>query len=220
METLRRLRARQDPAFDEYFDEASRTVLDEVHRIATIVTEFTRYARLPPPRPEPVDVGELAEQVAQLHRPALGAVQLVVRHEAKGVVVKADRDQVVQVLTNLIQNARDALGEGGGLVTVSITEDAEGARITVADDGPGVPPDVLPRLFEPYATTKATGTGLGLAISQRIAVEHGGALRHRPSARGAAFELQLPFEGPVVASEPPLGTPLPGPPSEARIAAR
>jgi len=68
VETLRRLRARDDPAFDEYFDEATRTVLDEVHRIANIVTEFTRFARLPPPRPVEVDLVELVKQVASLQK--------------------------------------------------------------------------------------------------------------------------------------------------------
>ena len=68
VETLRRLRAREDPRFDEYFDEATRTVLDEVHRIANIVTEFTRFARLPPPRPQELDVEEVARHVVQIHK--------------------------------------------------------------------------------------------------------------------------------------------------------
>src|SRR5579863_6829779 len=63
VETLRRLRARNDPEFDAYFDEATRTVLDEVHRIANIVTEFTRFARLSPLRPQTVDAADLAQQV-------------------------------------------------------------------------------------------------------------------------------------------------------------
>ncbi len=67
VETLRRLRARQDPEFDAYFDQATRTVLDEVARIAGIVTEFTRFARLPQPRPEEIDLVEVARQVVQMH---------------------------------------------------------------------------------------------------------------------------------------------------------
>ena len=72
VETLRRLRARQDPEFDAYFDQATRTVLDEVVRIANIVTEFTRFARLPQPRPEIIDVVEVARQVVQMHAIAGG----------------------------------------------------------------------------------------------------------------------------------------------------
>src|SRR6185436_4579859 len=67
VETLRRLRARNDPAFDEYFDEATRTVLDEVQRIAGIVTEFTRFARLPAPEPAPMNLNETVRSVVNLH---------------------------------------------------------------------------------------------------------------------------------------------------------
>jgi signal transduction histidine kinase len=212
VETLRRLRARKDPQFDAYFDEATRTVLDEVHRISTIVTEFTRFARLPAPRPQPVDIAELARQVVGLHSAgATGArVRLVVRGAPPSVL--ADRDQMVQVLTNLLQNALDAvkgLGEAG---EVDVTVAAEGplhVSVTMRDNGPGIAPDMASRLFDPYATTKAHGTGLGLAIAQRIAIEHRGELSCEergpsgnlsvsPSGKtsGAVFRLVLSVEGP------------------------
>ena len=201
VETLRRLRARDDPAFDEYFDEATRTVLDEVHRISNIVTEFTRFARLPPPKPKPVDLVELARSVVKLHE-AGGAVRLEAR-EAK-LEAKVDRDQIVQVLTNLVQNAQDAIkGRADGEVTVVVARDgAEHASVLVRDNGPGIAPEIAQRLFEPYATNKPQGTGLGLAIAQRIAMEHQGELSHaaRPSG-GAEFRLLLPLEGPPPVSE-------------------
>jgi nitrogen fixation/metabolism regulation signal transduction histidine kinase len=198
VETLRRLRARADPEFDAYFDEATRTVLDEVHRISNIVTEFTRFARLPPPRPQPVDVAELVHQVVRLHEANRGAARLRVLVDGTPPLVQADRDQIVQVLTNLVQNALDALDSTEGDVTVSVgAEGPDHVRVTVADSGPGVSPEIASRLFEPYATNKEHGTGLGLAIAQRIAIEHGGELAYVPSAaRGAAFRLILPVAGP------------------------
>jgi len=200
VETLRRLRARADPEFDAYFDEATRTVLDEVHRISNIVTEFTRFARLPPPRPQRVDVAELAHQVVRLHEANKGSAQLRVQVQGTPPVIFADRDQIVQVLTNLVQNALDALDSTGGEVNVSIGEEGpHHVRVIVADSGPGVAPEIASRLFEPYATNKEHGTGLGLAIAQRIAVEHGGELAYVPTAaRGAAFRLILPVAGPPV----------------------
>lgn len=206
VETLRRLRARNDPAFDEYFDEATRTVLDEVHRISNIVTEFTRFARLPPPRPEAVDLTELVRQVVQLQRPAAGSARLEVHVGRQPPVVRADRDQIIQVLTNVLQNAVEAVAAvPNGTVTATLEGDRDTAWVTIFDNGPGIAPDVAPRLFEPYATTKATGTGLGLAIAQRIALEHGGELTYvGPSpAGGAAFRLVLPVDGPPPISEPP-----------------
>lgn len=203
VETLRRLRARDDPAFDDYFDEATRTVLEEVHRISNIVTEFTRFARLPPPKPQEVDLVDLARSVAKLHETGQAAVVRLDVREPK-VLVRADKDQIVQVLTNLVQNALDAVKDTqGGEVTVGVTKpDAAHGALVVRDNGPGVAPELAPRLFEPYATTKPHGTGLGLAIAQRIAMEHQGELAYaaRPSG-GAEFRLVLPVEGPPPVSE-------------------
>jgi two-component system, NtrC family, nitrogen regulation sensor histidine kinase NtrY len=208
VETLRRLRARGDPAFDEYFEEATRTVLDEVARISHIVSQFTRFSRLPPPRPAPMDAVETARQVASLH----AAGDAPVDFSASPVPpLVADRDQVVQVLTNLVQNAIDAIaGREGARVRVRVEPgEREHALFVVEDDGPGIPEEIRERLFEPYATTKPNGTGLGLAIAQRIAVEHAGELRHAsPREGGTRFELWLPLAGPSLLPEPPTVTGL------------
>jgi signal transduction histidine kinase len=202
VETLRRLRARQDPAFDEYFDEATRTVLDEVHRISNIVTEFTRFARLPPPKPQQLDVEDVARHVVQLHRADAGATRLSLEVRRRPPQVRADRDQIIQVLTNLVQNALDAVrGRPGAAVTVTLDADGNNAALIVRDNGPGIAPEMAARLFEPYATTKAHGTGLGLAIAQRIAVEHDGELTYAGSPEGALFRLVLPVDGPPPLSE-------------------
>lgn len=207
VETLRRLRAREDPRFDEYFDEATRTVLDEVHRISNIVTEFTRFARLPPPRPQDVDVEEIARHVIQVHKASAGDTHLSHVTQRRAPAIRADRDQVIQVLTNLVQNALDAVkATPNGAVTLTTDTDGHYASFTVADNGPGVTPEFAGRLFEPYATTKSTGTGLGLAIAQRIAYEHNGELSYvgaSATGKGAVFRLVLPVDGPPLASEAP-----------------
>jgi two-component system nitrogen regulation sensor histidine kinase NtrY len=210
VETLRRLRARGDPQFDAYFDEATRTVLDEVHRISNIVTEFTRFARLPPPRPQQVDVVELARQVVGLHTAEGPGPHVSVVVRGTPPPVRADRDQMVQILTNLLQNAIEAVKDRGDAGEVAVMVAAEGpshVAVTVRDNGPGVSPEMASRLFEPYATTKDHGTGLGLAIAQRIAIEHRGELSYEDGgvcapgassrgAPGAAFRLLLSVEGP------------------------
>jgi signal transduction histidine kinase len=207
VETLRRLRARGDPAFDEYFDEATRTVLGEVHRISDIVTEFTRFARLPSPRPEDVDLAQVVNDVVQLQRPLAGACAVDASVVGQVPHVRADRDQIVQVLVNLVKNAVEASqGTPGARVKVTVASPQAGVvEVTVEDNGPGVPKAIEGRLFEPYATTKAEGTGLGLAIAQRIAVEHDGELASLPreAGAGAAFRLRLPVAGPPVVAEAP-----------------
>ncbi|WP_437287919.1 sensor histidine kinase [Sorangium sp. So ce406] len=218
VETLRRLRQRDDPAFDDYFEEATSTVLDEVHRIANIVTEFTRFARLPPPNLEPVDLVAIARGVVTLHAaPASGEptaggtggaaprVELVADPIPR---VSADRDQIIQVLTNLVQNGLDAAAAVRRDPRVSVTIGplpSDRVRIVVRDNGPGVAEEMVPRLFEPYATSKEKGTGLGLAIAQRIVFEHGGEISYRKAQKGGAvFEIWLPVAGPPLL-EKPLG---------------
>lgn len=203
VETLRRLRARSDPAFDDYFDEATRTVLAEVHRISNIVTEFTRFARLPSPKLADVELGALVEPIVALHRAGKSNVAIELVREASRVETVADRDQIVQVVTNLIQNAADACaGQADARIEVRVgLQSADAAHVTVRDNGPGIRPEIAERLFEPYATTKTKGTGLGLAIAQRIAVDHGGELACVATGpRGATFRLVVPIAGP---SEPP-----------------
>jgi two-component system nitrogen regulation sensor histidine kinase NtrY len=200
VETLRRLRARSDPAFDEYFDEATRTVLDEVARISNIVTEFTKFARLPPPAPAPMKLLETARSVVVLH--SSGGTQVTLTGDAE-IDLVADRDQVVQVLTNLIQNALDAVRSvAEPRVTVSVERRDDRAVFRVRDNGPGVSDEVKQRLFEPYLTTKPEGTGLGLAIVQRIVVEHGGDIELvTPPEGGAEFVVSLPLSGPPMLPE-------------------
>ncbi|GMV15939.1 MAG: HAMP domain-containing protein [Myxococcales bacterium] len=204
VETLRRLRARDDPAFDEYFDEATRTVLEEVTRISNIVSEFTRFARLPPPNPAPTELAEVAKKVVNLHASSGAELELVV---SQVPIVNADADQMVQVLTNLIQNAIDAAkARPDPRVTVELRPHGpDRVVLSVRDNGPGVPPELRDRLFEPYVTTKPEGTGLGLAIVHRIVVEHGGEILHADAAGGGAlFTVILPVAGPTLLSEAPV----------------
>ncbi|WP_437896937.1 sensor histidine kinase [Sorangium sp. So ce124] len=233
VETLRRLRQRDDPAFDDYFTEATSTVLNEVHRIANIVTEFTQFARLPPPNLTPIDLVAVARGVVTLHAaPAsveatsgagstsgTGAPSPRVELVADPIPqVSADRDQLIQVLTNLVQNGLDAASAVRRDPRVSVTIGPlpnDRVRIVVRDNGPGVAEEMVPRLFEPYATSKDKGTGLGLAIAQRIVFEHGGEITYRKAKKGGAvFEIWLPVAGPPLL-EKPLGDTTVRPRSEA-----
>ncbi|MBI4705553.1 MAG: HAMP domain-containing protein [Deltaproteobacteria bacterium] len=212
VETLRRLRERADPAFEDYFEEATSTVLSEVQRIAEIVTEFTRFERMPAPAFERVDLVGLARAVVSLHAAPAGEAGPVVelRAEPLGEVL-ADPDQMVQVLTNLVKNGIEAASAVRPDPVVIVALDApeeHRVRIRVSDNGPGVAPAMRARLFEPYATDKPDGTGLGLAIAQRIAQEHGGEISflEGPAAEagdaGACFELVLPVDGPPLREGP------------------
>lgn len=184
--------ARERPDFPEILEESTRAIGEEVRRLRRIVDEFSRFARLPSPALEPVPAGELAQGLLGLF-PADPPGVTLTRQVAPGLpVVLADRDQVLQVLHNLVKNALEAMPGGGALRFTARQAGAE-VLFEVADGGPGIPPDLLPRIFEPYVTTKEGGTGLGLAIAERIAQEHGGRLEvASPPGGGATFTLRLP----------------------------
>ena len=197
IETLRRLKSRGAPEFEEYFDEATRTVLGEVARINDLVRSFSEYASLPSPRPSEFDLSALCRELVSLHQTPDVALLL---DAPRPLPIVADRAQLTQVLTNLIKNGIEATsGITDAEVRVSVrATDPALVEVCVGDNGPGVSDELSTRLFEPYLTTKAGGTGLGLAISQRIAVEHGGDLRLLPRVgRGATFALSLPERGPT-----------------------
>src|SRR5690606_23737002 len=133
IETLRRLRGRNDPAFDDYFDEATQTVLAEVRRIATIVREFTEFARLPPPKPAWFDVDHMVRSVVQLHQ---GDDVRVEVNSPGSIQLRADRDQCVQVVTNLLQNAIDAAAGAGAHVQVGVQTTGDHIVLRIEDNGP------------------------------------------------------------------------------------
>ena len=203
VETLRDALERRRPDFPEIFEEGTRAISDEVRRLKKIVDEFSRFARLPAPERAAVAPEELVGAALALFPEPPPGVTLV-REVAPGLpAVHADRDQVLQVLLNLVRNALDALGPRGGRLAVTASRTPGGVAFTVRDDGPGIAPDDLARVFEPYFTTKEGGTGLGLAISRRIAEEHGGTLEAESTpGAGAAFTIVLPIVTSTTAAAP------------------
>jgi signal transduction histidine kinase len=191
VETLREAHAAGRPDFPEIFEEGTHAIAEEVRRLKKIVDEFSRFARLPAPERTEVSPEDLVSSVLALFPPPPGLT--VERSLPAGLpAVWADRDQAVQVLLNLVRNALDAMA-GGGTLRVSARAEGDGVALQVADTGPGIAPEDLPHLFEPYFTRKEGGTGLGLAIARRIAEEHGGRLEvESPPGMGATFTFWLP----------------------------
>lgn len=199
IETMRKTHARRHPDFDEIFEESTLTILEEVERLKRIVTEFSRFARMPRPSLAPLAVEEVVQHVVGLH--SGGDVEVHVVDEGPLPEVRADREQLTQVLVNLVQNGADAArarhGATGGRVDVVLSPEGDGVRIEIIDNGIGIPVDDHPRIFEPYFTTKAGGTGLGLAIVHRIVSDHGGSIDvHDAEDGGAVFDIVLKRAGP------------------------
>ncbi len=170
----------------------------EIDRLTEISEQYLAFAR--PPRQgaprTPVDLGDLAEDLVSFLGPELDRAGVRVTLDLASALppVAGDEGQLRQALRNLLRNAREAMALAGGQVTVR-TRDAGGGQVTleVADAGPGLSPEALARVFEPFYTTKEQGTGLGLALTQQIALDHGGTLSCQSEpGHGATFVLTLP----------------------------
>jgi signal transduction histidine kinase len=187
--------------------EDLRIIHREVARLEQTVQGFLDFARLPAPRRDLWDLRETATQARDLIRARAEqqAVEVVVGTPALPVVGFVDRGQFATVLVNLLLNALDAMPTGGRLEVDLKTAEDGGARLVVRDTGCGIPPEMMDRLFTPFATTKPTGTGLGLSLSSRILKEHGGDVTasNRPEG-GACFVVTLPPATPVVSGQWPV----------------
>ncbi len=192
VETLRQALEQRRPDFEEIFREGTTAIQEEVRRLKRIVDEFSRFARLPRPEPVLVPAGELVAALLGLYPAPPPGVRLEREVDEGLPAVSVDRDQMLQVLLNLVRNATEAMPRGGTLRLAARRAGAE-VVVSVSDTGPGIAPGDLPRVFEPYFTTKAGGTGLGLAIAERIVSEHGGRLEVASSpGQGATFTVRLP----------------------------
>jgi nitrogen fixation/metabolism regulation signal transduction histidine kinase len=196
MDTLRKSYKKQHPDFGEILDESTATVLEEADRLKKIVAEFSDFARMPKPEFGRVDLNEIVRSSLALYQ---GAVPVTTELAPDLPELDADKGQLVQVLINLVENARDALGgrENGRIVVGTRRGDGnDRALLTVQDNGPGVPPELKDKVFAPYFTTKQVkgGTGLGLAIVHRIVNDHGGRITiSDASGGGARFSIELPL---------------------------
>jgi signal transduction histidine kinase len=196
MDTLRKTWKKQHPKFDEILEESTATVLEEADRLKHIVTEFSDFARMPKPNFARIDLNETIRSSMGLYQ---GAVPIEPHLFDKLPQLDADKGQMTQVVLNLVENARDAIGtRTGGKITVStkLGDAGDRAVLIVEDNGPGVPRDVKEKIFTPYFTTKHAkgGTGLGLAIVHRIVADHGGRIVLTDvTGGGARFTIELPL---------------------------
>ena len=192
IETLQKSYDKKHPKLTEIVRESTKTVLEEVQALNRLVTEFSKFARLPPPNKQPIAVSVLYAHVLELYG-ADGRVSADFEGLSDLPMLNADREQMNRVLINLVKNALEAMGDGRGQVRLDARRgEAQSVLLTVADSGPGMTPSVQDEIFTPYFTTKPEGTGLGLAIVDRIVTEHGGEIQVHTSDRGTTFTVRMP----------------------------
>lgn len=173
-----------------------RAITREVDRLTGITEEYLQFARLPKPKLQPEAIDELVRGLAEFERDqlALRGIELVLEVEDGLPHVMVDEGQIRQSLLNLLRNAADAVVEvGGGSVRLAVAGKGDQVEVRVRDDGTGISEELLPKLFDPFFSTKDGGTGLGLALTHQIIREHGGDIRvESEPGQGATFVLTLP----------------------------
>ena len=192
---LKRSYDQQHPDFAATLDDAVRTVSEEIQRLKTLLQEFSDLGRFPPARPTRFMLGELLGELRALYDHEVAADRLSFELPSAVLPLVADRDQLRQVLLNLIQNGLDASAVTSGHVRVAAVRRDDALYLSVRDNGPGMTEEQRTQLFVPGFTTKAHGNGLGLIIVERIIAEHGGTIAVESApGRGTAFEIRLPQE--------------------------
>jgi nitrogen fixation/metabolism regulation signal transduction histidine kinase len=190
-----RLRARsdKDPDLDRLVRDTGEIVREEIGTLQRLVEEFSGFAKLPDVRPEPAELSEVVEEFVRTS-PQLAEEADIEVVRGSPCPVALDRILMRRVLTNLVRNAIDAARPERARVHLGISRTRDRAVLTVADEGPGIFPEVRERMFDPYFTTRREGTGLGLAIVKKIVLQHGGeiAAGARPGG-GASFAISLPL---------------------------
>ena len=192
VEHLREVWRRGSSDFDRVLEDCVSNVLRQTEELRRSAAEFSDYARLPRPEKAPVDLGRAMREAAAAFA---GAPRIRWRLRAEPTAMAdADPRLLARVFSNLIGNAVEALGPGGGEIALGLTREADRARVTIEDDGPGASPEILARLFDPYFSARSGGTGLGLAIVKKIVEEHGGTIsaENRPEG-GFRVSFDLPL---------------------------
>lgn len=203
-ERLRRQFSTAPPNARALIEECTSTIVTEVDSLKQLVDEFAQFARMPAPKAVPTDLNAVLTDTLALYAGLFRHIVLESRLAEGLPLVRIDAEQIRRVIINLVDNAVEALGGAaagpradGSMPRIEVTTQHDPVnsvvRITVSDNGPGIPPEDREKLFLPYYSTKRRGSGLGLAIVRRIIAEHGGAIdasENVPS--GTIFSIDLP----------------------------
>jgi len=190
-----RLAVKLSPGLDDtnrqMLERSTQTIVNQVEAVKNLINAFRDYARLPAPILAPLDLGELIREILVLYENTPARIGMQIPIDLPKVM--GDASQIRQIVHNMLQNALDALtGRDSAEIVLAAQGEGDWVLLSCQDNGPGFPPEVLARAFEPYFTTKAKGTGLGLAMIKKIVAEHGGEVKIANwDGSGAGLRIRL-----------------------------
>jgi two-component system, sporulation sensor kinase E len=183
---------------DEGMKKGLATIVIQIERITKVMNQLLAFARRKTPERRAVDLGEIVEDSLEMFQERIAHSRIMVEKaiEADIPSVQADRDQLIQVLINLMVNSLHAMPDGGTL-RLSLNREQGHVRLGVSDTGHGMPEEIRSKVFEPFFTTKdfGKGTGLGLTVVKGIVEEHGGTIEVESAVdKGSTFWIRLPLD--------------------------
>jgi signal transduction histidine kinase len=192
---LRRIKEQGNENFDEYFDQVSKTLIENIDVLSSIASSFSDFARMPRIHNELIDLRERVKEAARLYENTPEVSIDVVNYSDSSVWVFADKDQFNRALINLIKNGIQAIPKDKqGRLVLELKKEDQHALLIVSDNGSGIPEELRPKLFEPNFTTKSSGMGLGLAITRIIIENFKGEIWFKTSMDvGTAFFVRIPL---------------------------
>ena len=178
------------PQDSKMLTRSTQTIVNQVAALNSMVDAFSKYAKSTEPNFQIVDLNHLIREILALYESPLFCMQL----DETLPRISGDHTQLRQVIHNLLKNAQDSLADSDSPQITVTTESLDGfVKLSIRDNGPGFPENLMPRAFEPYVTTKPKGTGLGLAIVKKIVEEHNGAIQiENVSPGGACVSIVFP----------------------------
>jgi signal transduction histidine kinase len=188
-------RIRRQVGDDTKLSEPVALANHELERLTNLLNDFLSFARPPELHINEHDLIEIGRHVIDLEKPLAKqrGVELTY-HEVPPIIARVDSGKIHQIIQNLVRNGLEATTYGGH-VGLWITQADHHVHIRVTDDGQGIPGEVLPRIFEPFYSTKETGTGMGMAIVHSLVTMHGGKIEIDTSSNGTRFDVTVPQRG-------------------------
>lgn len=182
------------PNIKELTDRVSYSIIEQIDNLSYIASEFSNFAKMPEARSEELELVALLHKATELYTNN-EHIQVTVKESAEKIIIQSDHSQLLRVFTNLLENAKQAIpADKPGRIDVTIATEDNYALITITDNGPGIPDEVVKKMFQPYFTTKTSGTGLGLAMTKKIIEFWKGEIWFETAESvGTTFYIKLPL---------------------------
>jgi nitrogen fixation/metabolism regulation signal transduction histidine kinase len=191
---MQRAHGAGSPDFDQIFEESTETIIHQVDVLKRIAGEFSSFGKMQQLDIKSIPIIHLVNEIVTPYRSNTSGVEITTDYDCDNIKISADAEAVRKICANLIENAMEAMSDGGTLLIGCRLVNSEGealVKVSFRDSGPGLGEEVQGKLFEPYFSTKTTGTGLGLAICRTLSREMGGEVTVENVTDGTGVEAAI-----------------------------